>query len=414
MSRIPRSQQLEQEFMDAVFEGEWLPDLVRKGAQVMLQKALEEEVGEYLGRGHYQHTQEKFRGHRNGYERTRLATGEGPIELGVPQVRAHEGFHSVILEHWKRRSDAVDRLIPALYMKGLSQRDTEAVLKETLGNPACSKSTISRVCQTLGSTFENWKNRDLSAHAILYLFLDAIYLPVRQGSQEKEGILAAYAMTVDGQKILLHLALGQRESNDAWLSFLQDMKQRGLLDPLLVVIDGNSALRKAVRQIFPGALIQRCLAHKMRNILCKLPRGVHADMKPLIQRCFDAGSYDKGKALAKDLIATWKDRYPSAMDCLEKDLEECLTSLRFPKEHRKRIRTTNLLERLFEEGRRRTKVIPRFPKEQSALALLHSVLVDASAKWRGVRMTRDIEKQLWDLWVHQYPEAQPDHAKRAA
>jgi len=414
MSRIPRSEMLEQEFMEAAFEGKWLSDLVRKGAQVMLQKALEWEVEEYLGRGHYEHTRETFRGHRNGYEKTKLATGEGPIELGIPQLRAHEGFQSLILEHWKKRTEAVDRMIPAMYVKGLSQRDTEAVLKETLGNPGCSRSTVSRVCQSLVTTFESWKNRDLSTYAILYLFLDAIYLPVRQESKEKEGVLAAYAMTVEGKKVLLHLALGQRESTDAWMSFLQDMKQRGVREPLLVVMDGNSALKKSVGEMFPNALRQRCLAHKMRNILCKLPRKVQAEMKRLIQRCFNATGYSKGKTMAEELIRTWKDRYPSAMECLEKDLEECLTFLRFPKEHGKRIRTTNVLERLFGEGRRRTKVIPRFPKEQSALSLLHSVLVDASKKWRGIQMNRQIEQQLWVLWLEQYPEAQPDHARRAA
>lgn len=416
MKRIARSEQLEQEFLEAAFSGQWLSDLVRKGAQVMLQKALELEVELFLGREHYAHTRGTFRGHRNGYEPTKVATGEGPIEIGIPQVRDSQadGFRSVILETWKARSEAVERLIPAMYVKGLSTRDTEAVLRETLGNPACSKSTVSRVCQSLVEEFERWKERDLSVYPILYLFLDAIYLPLRQGSREKEGVLVGYAITVEGKKVLLHLALGQRESTDAWLAFLQDMKQRGLLDPLLVVMDGNSGLKKAVRQVFPQALRQRCLAHKMRNILCKVPRKLQAEIKRLVSRCFNAKTYAQAETMARELIVTWKDRYPSAMECFEKDLEECLAFLHFPEVHRQRIRTTNLLERLFGEGKRRTKVIPRFPTEQSALSLLYSALIDASKKWRGVRMNVEIEAQLWKLWQQQYPEAQPEHAKKAA
>ena len=137
-------------------------------------------------------------------------------------------------------------------------------------------------------------------------------------------------------------------------------------------------------------------------------------MKKRVKGCFEAQSYEAGKRLAQDLIATWKDRYPGAMECLEKDLEECLTYLRFPEEHWKRIRTTNLLERLFGEGRRRTKVIPRFPSESASLSLLYSVLIDASKKWRGVRMTKGIESQLNELWKQQYPVRVPNHGKQAA
>ena len=194
MKRIPRSEQLEQAFFEAAFSGRvWLSGLVRLGAQVMLQKALEEEVTFFLDRGHYRHTRDTFRGHRNGYETRRIASGEGPIEIGVPQVRRTEAgsFRSSILETWQARSEAIEHLIPALYVKGLSQRDTEAVLEETLGNGGCSKSTVSRVCRVLGEEFEKWKNRDLSGKGILYLFLDAIYLPLRQGTKEKEGVLAA-------------------------------------------------------------------------------------------------------------------------------------------------------------------------------------------------------------------------------
>ena len=417
MRKIARSQQYEQAFHAALFEKEpWLNTLVRMGAQVILQKAIEEEVTEFLEREHYRHTQGDFRGHRNGYEKKKMATGEGPIELGIPQVRGVPGerFQSRILESWRGRSTAVEQMIPALYVKGLSQRDTEGVMKQVLGNPNCSKSTVSRICQVLGETFAKWKNRDLSGYGILYLFLDAIYLPVRQDSREKEGVLAAYGITWEGKKVLLHLGLGERESYEAWLGFLHDLTQRGLTSPLLVLMDGNAGLKKAVREVFPWALRQRCLVHKMRNILARVPRKRKTEIQKLVQGALSAKTYEEAKRLCQELISRWKSLYPSAMECLEKDLDECLTYLRFPKEHQKRIRTTNLLERLFGEGRRRTKVIPRFPTEGSALSLVYSTLVDASQSWRGVPMTPQIQTQLESLWQQQNPQTQPEQMVQVA
>ena len=194
-----------------------------------------------------------------------------------------------------------------------------------------------------------------------------------------------------------YLDLGPRESYDAWLSFLQDLVARGLRDPLLVVMDGAPGLVKAVKRVWPRAYRQRCQVHKMRNILAKLPRLMQTKMKGLVQQIFLAPTYAAAVKRGRDLIAKFKDRYPSAMECLEGDLEECVTYLRFPEAHHQRIRTTNRLERLNGESRRRTKVIPRFPTEQSCLSLLYASLIMASKHWRGIQMTvRDV-KQLQQL-----------------
>jgi transposase-like protein len=172
------------------------------------------------------------------------------------------------------------------------------------------------------------------------------------------------------------------------------MTARGLQEPLLVIIDGNPGLKKALREIFPHALRQRCQVHKMRNLLAKLPRSIQAKMKRLIHQVFYAASYDEGLRRGHALIARFKARYPSAMTCLEEDLEACLVHLKFPKEHHVRLRTTNLLERTFGEGRRRTKVIGRFPTEAACLQLLYATLITASRTWRGVQMTPAILRQL--------------------
>ena len=279
-------------------------------------------------------------------------------------------------------------------MRGLSTRDIENMFIGTLGQRILSRSSVSRVTRHLQKDFDTWRKRDLSGLKVLYLFLDAVYLALRQGTREKEGVLCAYAILGNGKKVLLHLALGSRESYDAWTCFLHDMTARGLEEPLLVVSDKHKGLKKAVREVFPHAFKQPCLAHKMRNILCKLPKKIEKEMKPLIKQVYYASSYEEGLKLGHELIARFKDRYTSAMECLEEDLEECFTYLKFPQAHWKVIRTSNLLERTFEEGRRRTKVIPRFPTESSALRLLYATLITAFQSWRGIRMTPDIWLEL--------------------
>jgi transposase-like protein len=272
-----------------------------------------------------------------------------------------------------------------------------AALTDTLEVDGVSKSSVSQLCRQLTHDFEGWQNRDLSEHKILYLFCDGIYLRLRPEDERAAAVLCAYGIREDGRKVLLHLAVGERESTVCWKSFFEDMKQRGLAQPLLVVIDGNSGLRKAMRECFPDAWVQRCQVHRMRNILCKLPEKARPGLKRLIQKAFTAASYKKGLAQAQGIVAMYREQFSEAMKCLAMDLEEVLTALRFPETHRQRIRTTNLLERLFGEGQRRAKVVPRFMSERSGLSLLFAVLVDASANWRGVKITPGVSRQLEDL-----------------
>ncbi len=207
-------------------------------------------------------------------------------------------------------------------------------------------------------------------------------------------MLCAYAILENGKKVLLHLALGSTEPGS--VSSI-DMTARGLEEPLLVIADKHKGLKKAAIEVFSHAFKQPCLSHKMRNILCKLPKKVEKEMKELVHHVLpqkDAQSYEEGLRLGHELIARFRDRHPSAIECLEEDLEECLTYLKFPQAHWRAIRTSNLLERTFGEGRRRTKVIPRFPTESSALRLLYATLITASQSWRGIRMTPDI---WWEL-----------------
>ena len=303
----------------------------------------------------------------------------------------------MILELWQRRSENLEKLIPALYVKGLSQRDIERALQENLGVDKVSRSVVSKLSKKIYSDFDQWRKRDLSGYKLLYLFLDSHYLALRQGTDKKEGVLVAWGVTEEGKKVLLHIDRGERESYDCWKTFVEDLKLRGLNEPLLVIRDGNSGLKKMARECFPYSFGQRCQVHKMRNILAKLPKDIHSKMKRLIHEAFYAQDYQKGLKIAKDIIARFEDQFPSAMECLAEGLEDTLCVLKFPATHRKSIRSTNLLERLLGESKRRTKVIPRFPTEKSCLSLVYAVLVDASKNWHGLKMTPKIIEELSEL-----------------
>jgi transposase-like protein len=399
MKRVAPSVRMKEE-VDGVLRGmvgpgDPMKGFIRSLARYILQVHIEEEASEFLGRGRYQRGQRLRAGLRNGYEGTGIQTEAGLIDLQVPQLRGtEESFRSGLLTRVGKRSEDLEDLVRGMYVRGLSTLDVQDLYGDTFGESRLSKSTVSRITSRLNADFEVWKKRDLSELKVVYLFLDGQYHAVRQGTEEKEGVLSAFALLESGEPVLLHLELGEGESFDAWLAFLQDMTARGLGDPLMVIFDGAPGLKKAIRRVWPKAFRQRCQAHKMRNILAKLPRAMQGRLKKLIHQVFLAPSYEDALKRGRTLIARFKDRYPAAMECLEKDLEESVTYLRFPSEHHVRVRTTNRLERLNGEGRRRTKVIPRFPTERSCLSLLYATLITASAKWRGVIITPAILRKL--------------------
>ena len=248
MKRIPPSSKLRQE-VEEVFigwetEGHPLDNFVRLGARYMLQVAVEQEVEDYLGRAHYHRGSRRKNGWRNGYEPGKVKTANGLLEIDLPQLRAtEEPYHSRLARMFREGSDILGKMVTEMYVRGLSTRDVENMFIETLGQPLLSRSSVSRITHRLQEDFDTWRKRDLSGLKVLYLFLDAVYLPLRQGIKEKEGVLCAYGILGNGKKVLLHLALGSRESYDSWLSFLHDMTARGLDEPLLVTSDKHKGLK---------------------------------------------------------------------------------------------------------------------------------------------------------------------------
>ncbi len=336
-----------------------------------------------------------LQGYRNGYEPRKVHTAEGrSIERQVPHVRdTLESFESAWLAAIGRRSSRLVERKPLLYGKGMSQRGIEEARVEALGGEATGRCVIHEVCRSLRSDFEGWQNRDLSVFQVLYLFLDGIYPTLRPEDKRKVAVLCAYGMLWNGRNVLRHRAVGDKERTACWEASLEDMKRRGLNVPLLTVIAGNAGVRKAVEKKLSGSLIQRCQVHKMRNLINTLPPMARPTLRKLLQAAFTARTYQEGLAPARTIIAAYRETFPEAMTCLERDLEECLTALKFPFLHRRQIRAANLLERLFGEGKRRTKIIPRFSSEVSGLSLIFAVLVEASEGWRGVRMKPYIEER---------------------
>jgi transposase-like protein len=389
---------------------EILEDVARLGAQLLMQAALEAEVTEFLGRGRYQRAAARDvarAGSRNGYREVTVKTTAGPVQLSRPKLRGtSEAFASRLFGSHVTRTNALESLVIASFVRGLSVRDVEAALAEALGDQAAiSKSTVSSVCQQLKDEYQAWVTRRLDEVVLDYLFLDASFFRMHPGSPA-EPVLAAWGITTSGKPAFIGLAPGSGESADAWHDFLQDLTDRGLPSPLLVISDGAAGLISAIEQAFPKALRQRCLVHRARNILAKVPAGMQPEIKDAFWAVFDTSELKTkpGPELVElidhritEMAAKYAPTYPAAMKCLLADHEGLTAYLRFPVEHHHRIRHSNFIERTFGETRRRTKVIGRLPGETSCLTLVWAVLDRAARGWRGLTMTSDGLRHLQDL-----------------
>ena len=233
--------------------------------------------------------------------------------------------------------------------RGLSTRDIEATFTDEQGNCLISKSAVSEVTETLWEDYLAFSERDLSGFEVAYIFLDAVYEPMRMFKGRKEGILCAWTILVSGEKVLLHLDLGNKESYECWLEFLRNMVSRGLITPVSITSDGAPGLKRAIDEIWPLSLRIRCWVHKMNNILGKVPDQHKAEVKAFLTVVRDAPNYESGYQRAEELINRFEKDFPRAMSSFKGDLEASLAHLYLPVVHRKYVRTTNSIERSFGE-----------------------------------------------------------------
>jgi len=389
---------------------EILEEVARLGAQLLMQAALEAEITEFLGRDRYQRAagrEDARPGSRNGYREVTVKTTAGPVKLSRPKLRGTAGaFASRLFGAHVTKTNALESLVIASFVRGLSVRDVEAALAEALGDQAAiSKSTVSSVCGQIKDEYEAWAKRRLDDVVLDYLFLDASFFRMHPGSPA-EPVLAAWGITTEGKPAFIGLGPGSAESADAWHDFLADLTGRGLRAPLLVISDGNAGLIGAIEQAFPKALRQRCIIHRARNILAKVPAGMQAEVKDAFWKLFDTEDLTAkpGPDLVElidhritEMAGKYRATYPAAMKCLLADREGLTAYLRFPAGHHHRIRHSNFIERTFGETRRRVKVIGRLPGETSCLTLVWAVLDRASRGWRGLTMTAEGLRLLQDL-----------------
>jgi transposase-like protein len=401
VERIPPSERVRKE-IDELLNGktptksqdETEQSLLLLAMKRILQEVVEQEQADFLGRERYKH-QAEGRGWRNGYEPKTLRTAVGKVPLEVPQTRGTEQpFHSKLLEGLSGRTGVLERLVTEMYARGLSARDIEAVFVSATGEPLVSRSVVSEVTESLTQEFEAFQQHDLTCYDLECLYLDAIYEALRLRAGVKEAVLCAWGVLRDGRKILLYMTLGNKESYDAWLEMLRNMVSRGLKVPLSVTADGAPGLNKAIDQAYPKSLRIRCWVHKMRNIRAKLPRDVVPEVEAEIYTIRDAATFEQGQARMQEVVAKYRGLYPSAMACLGDDAEASLNHLKLPARLRQLVRSTNLLERTFEEGRRRTKVIPRFFAEKPCLKLVFAALIRACENWARVKFSETELEQL--------------------
>ena len=401
MERIPASERTREKLkrlMDGVDKsGDGGSELVRLAAQLIVEEALEGETRDALGRDYYARGAVPGTGYRNGYRRGRLKTAEGAIAYSAPQIADRaEPFRSKIRKALGKRSEQLERLAIEMYARGLSTRDIEALFADEAGRSLLSRSAVSEVTERLWAEYQAFAGRELSEFEVLYLFVDGIAERLHLG-QPREAVLAAWGIVADGSKVLLYLAPGTKEDTASCRAFFHDMRRRGLADPLLVVSDGAPGLIRAIEECFPRSARQRCLVHKMRNLQCKVPEHIWPEFKARAYACYYAASPALARMLREDVVATYLDELPAAIACLDDDFEACIAHLQFPVNHRRTIRSTNLLERLFVEERRRTKTIPHAFGERAVLKLMYAALIRGSRGWCRLRITEFERRQLQAL-----------------
>lgn len=398
MKRVPGSK-LTQEAIEAVLRGDRgdedpMGELVLLAVRRLAEEALEAAVRDLLGREYYERSPDGPSGYRNGKRPGRLKTSEGEVEYASPQVRGTDASSlRELRELLHGRTKRLEELAVEMYARGCSTRDIEAIFKTEEGRSLLSRTAVSEVTQILWEEYKSFAGRDLSEIVPLYLFLDGLYERLGPGPR-REAVLVAWCIDTEGRKRLVHVAPGTKESHECCVEFLHDLQRRGLRDPVLVVTDGAAGVIKAVEEVFPDSLRQRCLAHKMRNLMNKVPEASQSEFKEAARAAYQAPSVALAQILRKDLVARFDRDHPSAVICFEEDFEACIAHLRCPTTHRRRIRTTNLLERLFREERRRSNAAGIVFGERPVLKLMFSALIRASETWRGIQVSELERAQL--------------------
>src|SRR5215211_3599973 len=357
------------------------PEFLRNIVQRALQQLLEAEITEHVGAAPYERTESR-KGRRNGYKPRKLKTRVGTLELLVPQDR--EGtFSTQLFARYQRNEKALVLALMEMYVEGVSTRKVGEVTEELCGT-SFSKSLISELAGSLDSELEVWRSRPLEAEAYPYLCVDARYEKVRVGSRiVSEGVLVVSAVRDDGYREILGVEVADTESEATYQELFRSLKARGLKGVRLVTSDDHEGLKSAIERHFQGASWQRCQVHYARNLLGMVGHARRKELGADLRAIFAAASRAQALAMAASIAEKWRKKKGNekVAEHLEENIEECLSCLAFPESHRRRIRTTNGLERLNQEIKRRSRVVRIFPNERSCLRLVTALAVEQSEEW---------------------------------
>jgi putative transposase len=381
---------LASEFCQEEFQA-MLREKMRLAVRFTLITVLEEEVEAFIGAGRYERTDQR-RDQRNGTYSRSLGTSVGQIE-DLPVPRTRKGFRTQVFERYQRRRAELDRGIGEMFVKGVSMLEVGQVM-EALTEIKPSPSTVSRVFHTLEGEFAAWKKRPLDSH-YLYIFADGTYFSIiYQEEGQKMPVLAVVGINQRGEREILGFTTGERENQQAWEDLLQNLKDRGIKTVDLWITDGNQAMLNAVQLKFPDSQRQRCVKHKMENVLSYIPSSQQEAVEAELKAIFYQDSREKADQEVAAFAEKYSKPYPTAIECLQRDLEACLTFYAFPKAHWKTIRTTNVIERLFGEVKKRShKMATAFRNEDSCLLLFYAVV--RSLKFRRISIpTKEPGAQL--------------------
>jgi putative transposase len=353
-------------------------DFLRVVVREAIQQFLEAEMDETLGAEKGERTPGR-QGYRSGYYNRTLVTRVGKLELRVPQDRQGR-FRTEIFERYQRSEKALVSALSEMYVQGVSTRKVKAITEELCGHEF-SASTISRLNQRLDEELERFAKRELP-EAYPYLILDARYEKVRQdGVITSQAVMIAIGVDWEGRRNVLAVELANRESQSSWKEFCLGLKSRGLNGVELVISDDHAGLRKAAAEVFTEAVWQRCYVHFLRNALDYLPRKADNDCMTELRWIYDRRSIEEARQDLAAWLKKWSGRYPKLCDWVEANIEETLTFYRLPRQHHKNLKSTNLLERLNEEIKRRTLVVRIFPNIAACLRLVRALAVEMHENW---------------------------------
>lgn len=353
-------------------------DFLRELLKTALKLVMDAEVAARCGAG-FGERSEARQNRRNGYRERDFETRMGTVDLAIPKLRQGTYFPT-FLEPRRRWERAFMNVVTESYVLGVSTRKVDELVK-ALGTQGISKSEVSRMASELDVQVEAFRNRPLE-RAYPYVFVDALYIKVREGTRVvSKAVLVAYGVADTGEREVLGCAVAAGEMEDAWRAFLQSLVDRGLKGVLLCISDAHSGLKRAIQGVLNGVSWQRCTVHFLRNVLTRVPRKAQGMVAAMLRNVFAQTSLEMARDAMTKALAVLDKQFPDAADLVREAEDDVLTHMSFPEAHRRQIRSTNPLERLNREIRRRTDVVGIFPNATSVLRLVGMILVEQNDEW---------------------------------